>query len=56
MTIFVLKNKYKWQDKATVDNNVTITPILSGLSNTEVLEDRSKAIDATTIDPDNTPE
>ena len=44
MSIFLLKNKYNYRDAKQVDNNITITPILSGLSNTP-LKDDTKVID-----------
>ena len=44
MSIFLLKNKYNYKDSKQIDSNITITPILSGLSNTP-LKDDTKVID-----------
>ena len=45
MAIFVLKNKYHWRDSKVIDNNITVKPILAGLSNSQ-----DKIIDATPVD------
>ena len=47
MSIFLLKNKYNWKDSKVVDSNITIKPILAGLSNSQ-----GKVIDATPVKPE----
>jgi len=45
MAIFLLKNKYQWRDSKVIDSNITVRPILAGLSNNQ-----GKVIDATPVD------
>jgi hypothetical protein len=38
LVVFILKNKYNYTDKAVIDNNIIVTPILGGASNVQAIE------------------